>query len=113
MKVLITILLLCGSNFFMTFAWHGHLKKSGSLLQSQTLLPVILVSWGIALFEYCLMVPANRIGYSSLHLHPLCRHVHGGKMADGLRMGLPLRSGGRLFRQQAVAFGQLNGPLNA
>lgn len=49
----------------MTFAWYGHLKKSGALLQSQTLLPVILVSWGIALFEYCLMVPANRIGYSA------------------------------------------------
>ena len=51
------ILLLLGSNIFMTFAWYGHLKY-----KSSALLPVILVSWGIAVFEYCLMVPANRIG---------------------------------------------------
>ncbi|MDH7453630.1 DMT family protein [Luteimonas composti] len=51
------ILLLLGSNIFMTFAWYGHLKY-----KSSALLPVILVSWGIAFFEYCLMVPANRIG---------------------------------------------------
>ena len=51
------ILLLIGSNLFMTFAWYGHLKY-----KSAPLLPVILVSWGIAFFEYCLMVPANRIG---------------------------------------------------
>ena len=51
------ILLLLGSNIFMTFAWYGHLKY-----KSSALLPVILISWGIAFFEYCLMVPANRIG---------------------------------------------------
>ena len=51
------ILLLLGSNIFMTFAWYGHLKY-----KSSALLPVILVSWGIACFEYCLMVPANRLG---------------------------------------------------
>ncbi|MDH5833115.1 DMT family protein [Luteimonas kalidii] len=51
------ILLLIGSNVFMTFAWYGHLKY-----KSAPLLAVILVSWGIAFFEYCLMVPANRIG---------------------------------------------------
>ncbi len=50
-------LLLC-SNLFMTFAWYGHLKY-----RSASLLLVILVSWGIAFFEYCLQVPANRYGY--------------------------------------------------
>jgi uncharacterized protein (DUF486 family) len=52
-------LLLLGSNIFMTFAWYGHLK-----FKSVPLKWVILVSWGIALFEYCLQVPANRIGSS-------------------------------------------------
>ena len=51
------ILLLIGSNIFMTFAWYGHLK-----FKSVALWKVILVSWGIALFEYCLQVPANRLG---------------------------------------------------
>jgi uncharacterized protein (DUF486 family) len=55
-----TILLLIGSNVFMTFAWYGHLKYRES-----SLLTVILVSWGIAFFEYCLQVPANRIGYGT------------------------------------------------
>ena len=53
------ILLLVGSNVFMTFAWYGHLKFT-----NRPLLLVILVSWGIAIFEYCLQVPANRIGYA-------------------------------------------------
>jgi uncharacterized protein len=52
-----TILLLVMSNVFMTFAWYGHLKYKDVALWK-----VILVSWGIAFFEYCLMVPANRIG---------------------------------------------------
>jgi hypothetical protein len=53
-----TVLLLTASNIFMTFAWYGHLRyKSVPLWQA------IVVSWGIAFFEYCLMVPANRIGY--------------------------------------------------
>ena len=51
-------LLLC-SNIFMTFAWYGHLK-----FKDQPLLLVIVVSWGIALFEYCFQVPANRWGSS-------------------------------------------------
>jgi len=52
-----TILLLLISNIFMTFAWYGHLKyKSSSLWLA------IVVSWGIAFFEYCFQVPANRIG---------------------------------------------------
>ena len=50
--------LLVASNIFMTFAWYGHLKFT-----SRPLWLVILVSWGIALVEYCLAVPANRIGY--------------------------------------------------
>jgi len=50
-------LLLLGSNLFMTFAWYGHLRY-----KSAPLALAITVSWGIALFEYCLMVPANRIG---------------------------------------------------
>ena len=54
---LLTILLLIGSNVFMTFAWYGHLR-----FKSAGLITVILVSWGIALFEYMLQVPANRIG---------------------------------------------------
>ena len=54
----ITIGLLIGSNIFMTFAWYGHLKFKDSAL-----LTVILVSWGIAFFEYVLQVPANRIGH--------------------------------------------------
>jgi hypothetical protein len=53
------ILLLCASNLFMTFAWYGQLKFPGTPLYW-----VIPISWGIALFEYCLAVPANRIGYT-------------------------------------------------
>ena len=52
------LILLTISNVFMTFAWYGHLKFKGTALWI-----VILVSWGIALFEYCFQVPANRIGY--------------------------------------------------
>jgi len=52
-----TIVLLIISNIFMTFAWYGHLKY-----RSFPLWKVILVSWGIAFFEYCFQVPANRIG---------------------------------------------------
>jgi uncharacterized protein (DUF486 family) len=58
-----TILLLAASNVFMTFAWYGHLKFK--FLEGKSLLTVIVVSWGIAFFEYCLMVPANRGGYLS------------------------------------------------
>jgi uncharacterized protein (DUF486 family) len=56
-----TVALLFCSNVFMTFAWYGHLKT----LQSKPLYVAILVSWGIAFFEYVLMVPANRIGVRS------------------------------------------------
>jgi len=59
LKYISPIILLIISNVFMTFAWYGHLKH-----RSMPLLIVILVSWGIAFFEYCFQVPANRIGYS-------------------------------------------------
>jgi uncharacterized protein (DUF486 family) len=55
-----TIILLFFSNVFMTFAWYYHLKQAGWPLWK-----AILLSWGIAFFEYCLMVPANRSGYLS------------------------------------------------
>jgi len=54
-----TVILLSISNVFMTFAWYGHLKYG----HTWPLWKAILVSWGIALFEYCLAVPANRLGY--------------------------------------------------
>jgi uncharacterized protein (DUF486 family) len=57
-----TIALLFASNLFMTLAWYGHLKWK--FLEGKSLAFVILISWGIALFEYCLMVPANRLGYA-------------------------------------------------
>ncbi len=53
-----TVALLVASNVFMTFAWYGHLKY-----KSSPLMLVILASWGIAFFEYCLQVPANRMGH--------------------------------------------------
>lgn len=64
MKALYTILLLVLSNTFMTFAWYGHLKfKDMSWGKNLGLVAIILISWGIALFEYILQVPANRIGF--------------------------------------------------
>lgn len=53
-----TVGLLLASNIFMTFAWYGHLK-----FKAAPLMIVILISWGIAFFEYCLQVPANRMGH--------------------------------------------------
>ncbi|WP_414662402.1 DMT family protein [Horticoccus sp. 23ND18S-11] len=58
-----TILLLVASNIFMTLAWYGQLKLK--IFEGKSLWIVILMSWGIAFFEYCLMVPANRHGYAS------------------------------------------------
>jgi uncharacterized protein (DUF486 family) len=64
MRAVYTILLLVLSNTFMTFAWYGHLKfKDMKWSQNLSLLSVILISWGIALFEYLLQVPANRLGF--------------------------------------------------
>ncbi len=56
---LFTVGMLLLSNVFMTFAWYGHLK-----FKSAPLWAVIVISWGIAFFEYCLQVPANRVGHS-------------------------------------------------
>lgn len=64
MKGLVSIVLLVLSNAFMTFAWYGHLRfKEMKWSASLPLIVIILISWGIALFEYMLQVPANRIGY--------------------------------------------------
>jgi uncharacterized protein len=63
----LTALMLAASNLFMTFAWYGHLKN----LQSKPWIVAALVSWGIALAEYLLQVPANRIGFSVMSLGQL------------------------------------------
>ncbi|MBO4956021.1 MAG: DMT family protein [Muribaculaceae bacterium] len=61
---ILTICLLVISNVFMTFAWYGHLKlNSSGVTTSWPLYAVILLSWGIALLEYCFQVPANRLGF--------------------------------------------------
>jgi len=62
-----TIVLLCLSNVFMTFAWYGHLR----VLADRPWLMVALLSWGIALFEYLLQVPANRIGHQVMSVGQL------------------------------------------
>jgi uncharacterized protein (DUF486 family) len=62
-----TSLLLVASNAFMTFAWYGHLKN----LNNRAWYIAALVSWGIALFEYLLQVPANRLGYTTMSLGQL------------------------------------------
>lgn len=62
-----TIVLLFASNVFMTFAWYGHLKD----LRNKPLIVAVLVSWGIAFFEYLLQVPANRLGYGQFSLGQL------------------------------------------
>ena len=67
MNVLWTVLLLVCSNVFMTFAWYGHLKS----LSTASLWVAILVSWGIAFFEYTLQVPANRLGFETLSVGQL------------------------------------------
>jgi uncharacterized protein (DUF486 family) len=60
------VLLLVGSNVFMTIAWYGHLRLRW--LEGRPLIVAILVAWGVAFFEYCLQVPANRMGYMTSHL---------------------------------------------
>jgi uncharacterized protein (DUF486 family) len=65
--VFTTTILLCCSNVFMTFAWYGHLKN----LSHKPWIVAALVSWGIALFEYMIQVPANRIGHQALNVGQL------------------------------------------
>jgi uncharacterized protein (DUF486 family) len=67
LRTWLPILLLVGSNIFMTFAWYGHLRTA----KDSPLWIAILVSWGIAFFEYCLMVPANRMGFGRYSLPQL------------------------------------------
>jgi uncharacterized protein (DUF486 family) len=63
MTAFFSIALLVVANIFMTFAWYGHLKfKEWGWLQNASLISLILISWGIAFFEYCVQVPANRLG---------------------------------------------------
>ncbi len=62
-----TALLLIGSNVFMTYAWYGHLRT----LRSAPWYVAVLASWGVALFEYTLQVPANRLGYGTFSLGQL------------------------------------------
>lgn len=63
-----TIVLLIISNVFMTYAWYGHLKDHGA---ATPIWKVILISWGIAFFEYCFMIPANRIGITQFSAYQL------------------------------------------
>ncbi|MBN1821009.1 MAG: DMT family protein [Prolixibacteraceae bacterium] len=64
MKAIYTIVMLVLSNTFMTFAWYGHLKfKELKWFEALPLFAIVLISWGIALFEYFFQVPANRIGF--------------------------------------------------
>lgn len=66
-KIITTVSLLCVSNIFMTFAWYGHLRN----MSHKPWIIAALASWGIALFEYLLQVPANRIGHTALSLGQL------------------------------------------
>jgi hypothetical protein len=66
-KLIITTLMLACSNVFMTFAWYGHLKN----LNNKPWVIAAMISWGIALFEYLIQVPANRIGHQVLNLGQL------------------------------------------
>jgi hypothetical protein len=85
------IVLLAGSNLFMTLAWYGHLK-----FKSVPLVTVIVVSWGVAFVEYCLAVPANRIGsavYSPAELKTIQEVVFAGFTAISFREPLSLAQG--------------------
>ncbi|MBO7166767.1 MAG: DMT family protein [Kiritimatiellae bacterium] len=63
----VTVGMLCASNLVMAFAWYGHLKN----MQNAPLWKVVLISWFIAIFEYALMIPANRIGHRTMTLEQL------------------------------------------
>jgi uncharacterized protein (DUF486 family) len=62
MKIALTVFLLLISNVVMTFAWYGFLRKPGQETMPSTWLKLIFLSWGVAFFEYCFMVPGNHIG---------------------------------------------------
>ncbi|MGN0854994.1 MAG: DMT family protein [Kiritimatiellia bacterium] len=63
--IVLTIVMLAASNLFMTFAWYWHLRPAKDGEKPWPLIAIILVSWGIALIEYCIAVPANRIGHAA------------------------------------------------
>ena len=65
-KIALAVVMLVGSNAFMTWAWYGHLQRP-----ERSLLAAIFISWGLAFFEYCLHVPANRIAHGTLSLTQL------------------------------------------
>lgn len=65
MKIFLTVGLLIVSNAIMSFAWYGHLKKDGAVPGPGSVALIILMSWGLAFFEYCLVIPANRIGFAA------------------------------------------------
>ena len=67
MKMMAPIFMLVGSNLFMTYAWYGHLKD----LRGKAVIIAIMASWAVAFFEYCLQVPANRIGFQFFSLAQL------------------------------------------
>ena len=104
-----TALLLVCSNVFMTFAWYAHLRN----LRARPLIVAVLVSWGIAFFEYLLQVPANRIGFASLSLSqlkilqevitltvfvPFAHPLHEAAHQARLPLGGAVPDGGRVFR---------------
>ncbi|HET6990697.1 MAG TPA: DMT family protein [Bacteroidia bacterium] len=65
MRGILTIVMLIASNTFMTLAWYGHLKfKEWGWFTKAGIFSIILISWGLAFFEYCFQVPANRLGFS-------------------------------------------------
>ena len=66
-RMIVPVVLLVGSNLFMTYAWYGHLRD----LKDRPLLLAVLFSWGVALLEYCLQVPANRLGSQTYSLPQL------------------------------------------
>jgi uncharacterized protein (DUF486 family) len=67
MGKLLSISMLCVANIFMTYAWYGHLRD----FKGKPLVLVVLLSWGVAFLEYCLQVPANRIGFQYFSLGQL------------------------------------------
>ena len=103
-----TTALLVLSNVFMTFAWYGHLRH----LSSRSWIVAALISWGIALFEYLLQVPANRIGFSQFSLAqlkilqetitlsvfvPFAIFLYGATFQNRLHLGGPVSAGSGLF----------------
>ncbi|MBQ3217861.1 MAG: DMT family protein [Akkermansia sp.] len=65
MRIILTVLLLVISNIVMTYAWYGSLRKPGAEVETGSMWKIILLSWGVAFFEYCFLVPGNHIGRSA------------------------------------------------